>query len=117
MKTLVIYDIVDDKTRNRVMEACKDYGLDHIQYSAFFGELNNNLRQELFQRLKRLLGRHEGKIMVCPMCDKDLRLLLEVEVGSAGVAISPEVTGRKTGKGRIFKGTRRNRADGDAIFI
>lgn len=80
MKTLVIYDIVSDKIRNKVFEACKDYGLEHIQYSAFFGELNQNLRQELGQRLGRILGKHEGKIFVCPVCDKDIRLLLEIKV-------------------------------------
>lgn len=78
VKTLVVYDIVEDKIRTKVFEACKDYGLTHIQYSAFFGELNHNLRQELYQRLKRILGRNEGKILICPVCDKDLRLLLEI---------------------------------------
>lgn len=80
MKTLVIYDIVTDKIRNKIFETCKDYGLIHIQYSAFFGELNHNLRQELCQRLKRILGCHEGKILICPVCDRDLRLLREIKV-------------------------------------
>ncbi len=117
MKTLVIYDIVDDKTRNKVMDACKDYGLEHIQYSAFFGELNRNLRQELFQRVKRTLGKKEGKIMVCPVCDKDLHLLLEIEIGGVTDTDSSQAPGGKTGKGRISKGSRRDRADGDTIFI
>jgi len=80
LRTLVIYDIVSDKIRNKIFETCKDYGLIHIQYSAFFGELNHNLRQELCQRLKRILGCHEGKILICPVCDRDLGLLLEIKV-------------------------------------
>ncbi|MCL4423874.1 MAG: CRISPR-associated endonuclease Cas2 [Firmicutes bacterium] len=79
MQTLVIYDIVDDKYRNRVAEACKDYGLGRIQWSAFLGELNTNRRQELAQRLRRTLGRQEGNIQIYPICDKDLRLRTEID--------------------------------------
>lgn len=80
MKTLVVYDIPDDRTRTKVFETCKDYGLAHIQYSAFFGPLNQNRRQELHQKLRRVLGQKEGKIIICPICDKDLALLLEIAV-------------------------------------
>ncbi len=90
MQTLVIYDIVSDRIRKKVMEACKDYGLAHIQYSAFFGDLNHNLREELVARLTRTLGRHEGKIMICPVCDKDLRLKREIEVFGATDRMSDE---------------------------
>ncbi len=79
METLVIYDIVDDVLRNRIAEACKDYGLQRIQYSAFRGHLNHNRREELEQRLRRLLGRKEGNIQIYPICDKDLRLKREIE--------------------------------------
>lgn len=80
MKTFVIYDVEEDKIRNRVLDACKDYGLAHIQYSAFFGELNHNRREELFLRLQRTLGRRRGKIVILPVCDKDLRLLKNIEI-------------------------------------
>ncbi|MEW6448608.1 MAG: CRISPR-associated endonuclease Cas2 [Bacillota bacterium] len=80
MKTLVVYDIPDDRVRTKVFETCKDYGLTHIQYSAFFGPLNQNRRQELYQRLRRVLGKNEGKIIICPICDKDLALMLEIAV-------------------------------------
>lgn len=80
MKTLVIYDIEDDKVRTKIFEACKDYGLAHIQYSAFFGELNHNRRDELSQRLRKTLGRKKGKISIFPICDKDLRLAKEIWV-------------------------------------
>ncbi|GAB6181344.1 hypothetical protein JCM14036_26630 [Desulfotomaculum defluvii] len=75
IKTFVIYDIEEDKIRNKVLEVCRDYGLAHVQYSTFFGELNHNRREEMKLRLKRILGRKNGKILVFPVCDKDLRLL------------------------------------------
>ncbi|MFZ5648117.1 MAG: CRISPR-associated endonuclease Cas2 [Bacillota bacterium] len=79
MKTFVIYDVEEDKIRNRVFEACKDYGLAHVQYSAFFGDLNHNRREELCRRLLRTLGRERGKIVILPVCDKDLKLLKNIE--------------------------------------
>lgn len=78
MQTLVIYDIPDDKTRNKISEACKDYGLARIQYSAFLGEINYNRREELRQRLRRTLGKKAGNIQIYPLCDKDIKLKCEI---------------------------------------
>ena len=74
MYTLVIYDIPDDRIRNKIGEACKDYGLERIQYSAFLGDMNLNRREELRLRLQRTLGKEEGNIQIYPFCDKDLKL-------------------------------------------
>jgi len=74
MQTLVIFDIPDDKIRNKIGTACKDYGLMRIQYSAFLGDINHNRREELKQRLKRTLGESAGNIQVYPLCEKDIRL-------------------------------------------
>ncbi|GFP23787.1 CRISPR-associated protein Cas2 [Candidatus Hakubella thermalkaliphila] len=74
MQTLVIYDIPDDKKRLQISERCKDWGLTRIQYSAFIGDLNHNRRDELFQKLRRTLGREEGNIGLHHICDKDLKL-------------------------------------------
>lgn len=85
MRTLVIYDIVEDRIRNKILDACKDYGLEHIQYSAFLGDLNHNRREELWQRLRRLLGENHGKILMIPICDKDFRLSKDIHVGPEGI--------------------------------
>jgi CRISPR-associated protein Cas2 len=71
--TFVVYDIVDDRVRGRVANACKDYGLERIQYSAFCGVLDASRRSELAARLADTLGRELGKIMVLPVCEKDAR--------------------------------------------
>ena len=70
---IVIYDVPDDRTRTRVSEACLDYGLERIQYSAFRGKLSRNKREELFLRLQALVGEQPGKILVQPVCEKDLK--------------------------------------------
>lgn len=67
MKTFVIYDISEDKIRKKIFETCKDYGLQHVQYSTFFGELNHNRRQEIIGRLKKILKKDEGNIIICPV--------------------------------------------------
>lgn len=79
LRTLVIYDIEDDKIRLKISEACLDYGLVRIQYSAFLGTLNRNKREELFLRLCSLLEENPGKILLQPVCDKDVKDVLVKE--------------------------------------
>jgi CRISPR-associated protein Cas2 len=78
LSTYVLYDIPDDSIRTKIAEVCKDYGLERIQYSAFLGLLTRNRREELFLRLEAVLGRHPGKILVQPVCEKDIAAGLQV---------------------------------------
>jgi CRISPR-associated protein Cas2 len=77
--TVVLYDIPDDRSRNRIAEACLDYGLERIQFSAFQGKLSRNKREELFLRLQAILKERPGKILVQPVCEKDLKAARRVE--------------------------------------
>lgn len=70
---VLIYDIEDDKLRTRAANICLDYGLERIQFSAFFGKLNRNRRQELSLRLQRELGNNSGRIRIIPVCEQDLK--------------------------------------------
>lgn len=54
LHTLVIYDVEDDRARTRVAEACKDFGLERIQYSCFRGRLSQNKREELYERMRKI---------------------------------------------------------------
>jgi CRISPR-associated protein Cas2 len=76
LRTLVIYDIVDDRIRSKISETCLDFGLARIQYSAFAGAVNRNKREELFLRLRETLGGEAGKILIQPVCDKDVGQML-----------------------------------------
>ncbi|MEW5706133.1 MAG: CRISPR-associated endonuclease Cas2 [Actinomycetota bacterium] len=117
MQTLVIYDIPDDRVRNRIAENCKDAGLERIQYSAFIGDLNHNRREALLMKLRKTLGKKSGNIRLYPLCDKDLRMMKEIDVaeddaaekkkGAAGkkeaaigAAIRKEATSKKDVAGR-----------------
>lgn len=55
MMTLVIYDISDDRVRRMVEQKCKDYGLRHIQRSAFIGYLSRGDRFSLYQELSKIV--------------------------------------------------------------
>ncbi|MCU0491506.1 MAG: CRISPR-associated endonuclease Cas2 [Chloroflexaceae bacterium] len=70
MQCLLIYDIVHDGTRQKVADACLDYGLQRIQYSAFVGDLPQALQRELFNEIKRRLGRQAGNIQLFPLDER-----------------------------------------------
>ncbi len=61
LSTLVIYDIEDDRARLRVSEACKDFGLERLQYSCFRGILSSNKREELYERLRKIQREWEAR--------------------------------------------------------
>lgn len=62
VRILVLYDIPSDRARTRIADACLDYGLERIQYSAFVGRLGRAHRQELMLRIKRLLDHEPAKV-------------------------------------------------------
>ncbi len=87
--TFVIYDIEDDRVRTRIANACKDYGLERIQYSAFCGTLDATRRGELFTRLADTLGRDVARILLLPVCEKDVQAKREI----INEPVAREVTG------------------------
>ena len=62
-----------DRLRTRASEVCLNYGLERIQFSAFFGKLNRNRRQELALQLQRELGGESARIRIIPICEQDLK--------------------------------------------
>jgi len=76
---VVLYDIQIDRIRTKVSETCLDYGLERIQFSAFSGKLTRNKREELFLRLSVILEGTPGKILVQPVCEKDVKAAQAVE--------------------------------------
>ncbi len=69
----VFYDIEDDKIRTRAARVCKDYGLERTQFSGFMGYLSTNRREEMAIKLRDVLGKNNGKILIQPVCEKDFR--------------------------------------------
>lgn len=71
MQCLVVYDIVDDGKRTKIADACLDYGMDRIQYSAFAGDLAMTHQDELMLKIQAVLGKKPGKVQLVPICEKD----------------------------------------------
>ena len=71
MQTLVVYDIPNDRARTKIADACLDYGLDRIQYSAFVGPLLPTHQEELMLKIKHVLGKRPGNVQLFPLCEED----------------------------------------------
>ncbi|MCG2724904.1 MAG: CRISPR-associated endonuclease Cas2 [Elusimicrobia bacterium] len=67
---LVFFDISDDKIRRRISEVCKDYGLNRIQYSVFWGTLTKNKREEFCFKISEEIKVKNAKILIQPICEK-----------------------------------------------
>lgn len=77
---IVMYDITSDRIRTKVAVACEDYGLDRIQYSAFYGKLNRNMQEELILKIRQLLGNEIGRVQLIPISTNDWERRLEVGI-------------------------------------
>lgn len=69
MHCLLLYDIVDDRIRARVADACLDYGLQRIQYSAFCGALASVYQRELMALIRRRVEQHACTIHMLALDD------------------------------------------------
>lgn len=78
MKCLLIYDVPDDRLRTKLADICLDYGLERIQYSAFFGELSHNRQGEILQKMKRRIGKRAANVQIFPVCERDLGLRKQI---------------------------------------
>ncbi len=78
MHVLLVYDIAHDGTRAKVADICEDYGLERVQYSAFWGDLGRVYQEEMFSKMRDRLGQRSGKIHLFPMCRRDWEARLEV---------------------------------------
>lgn len=84
---MVLYDIEDDRLRKRVADACLDFGLARIQYSAFLGRLSRGRREELIYRLAALLGSAPANVRIMPLCASDMEGAVELDETGYGLRL------------------------------
>lgn len=70
---LLVYDIEQTQIRNKVYEIAKDYGLESIQFSVFFGKLNRNMYEELFIKLQDKIKNTNSNILLVPIGNKEVK--------------------------------------------
>ncbi len=78
MQCILVYDIPDDRKRTKIADICLDYGLDRFQYSAFSGRLVSAHQDELMLKIKKTLGKKQGKIHLYPICAEDWQKRKEI---------------------------------------
>lgn len=78
MHLILLYDISNDRIRGKVATACEDYGLDRIQFSAFYGQLSRNLQEELMLKIADLLGDEMGRVQLIAISAPEWERRLEV---------------------------------------
>jgi len=69
----VIYDIVSDKIRNKIITASKKAGLYRVQKSVFLGSMNKNDLDELSLVVDSLINKKKDSVYIFPMCDADFK--------------------------------------------
>ena len=85
MNCLLVYDIPDDRKRGKIADACLDYGMDRIQFSAFTGQLLATHQEELVLKIKKILGKKAGNVQLYPVCAEDWakrKVIAQGETGS-----------------------------------
>jgi len=69
----VIYDITEDKQRNRVAKYCKQAGLIRVQKSVFLGSLERNRFDELSEMCKEEINKDTDSLYLFPFCEDDFK--------------------------------------------
>lgn len=71
MLTWVMYDIVKDKTRNKVAKCYEKAGIYRVQYSVFLGDMNKTKCKELSCQINELINPEVDRVYIFPMCSED----------------------------------------------
>lgn len=69
----ILYDIENDRARDKVAKACKQAGLHRVQYSCFLGTLDAHEKDTLELRLKDLIEETTDKVYIFPMSKGELK--------------------------------------------
>lgn len=73
MLVWVIYDITENKVRQKVSDRCKSYGLYRVQKSVFLGDLNTNERDSLGVECEELIDTDKDSVYIFPMDDQSFK--------------------------------------------
>jgi len=72
----VIYDIVNDKVRRKVIKATEQAGLYRVQKSVFLGTISHNDLDELSLKIDDLIKPKKDSVYIFPMCEGDFKKVI-----------------------------------------
>jgi len=73
MITWVLYDIQNDKARDKAAKYCKQAGLYRVQYSVFLGTLEANEKDTLGLQLEELIDEENDRVYIFVMSRNELQ--------------------------------------------
>lgn len=65
---MVVYDITDDRLRERVALTLMEYGFSRVQRSVFVGDVSRNVAEMLAIELRRLVEGSPCDLRIIPVC-------------------------------------------------
>lgn len=69
----VLYDVENDKNRNKIAKICKQKGLYRVQLSAFVGTIERSDMDELSLMIEPLIDESIDKVYIFTMSQQDLK--------------------------------------------
>ncbi|MGV8110930.1 CRISPR-associated endonuclease Cas2 [Methanospirillum sp.] len=81
MLAWILYDITEDKIRNKIAGLCKDYGFIRYQKSVFCGETQDRILKILVSKISDVMStaeENEDSVLIFTVCDTCLKNRLEV---------------------------------------
>lgn len=76
MLVWAIYDITENKTRNKIIKICKEAGLYRVQKSVFLGDIEKNRLDELSLQSEKLINKNTDSVYIFPMCEQDFKKVI-----------------------------------------
>lgn len=78
MYAWLIYDITDDKKRNKVAKCAQKKGLYRVQKSVFLGTINKNKFDELKVECEEIIDEETDSVYLFPLCEKDFKSVVTI---------------------------------------
>lgn len=68
-----IYDISQNKIRNRIVKIAMEHGLYRVQKSVFLGNINKNDLDSLVLQSDEIIDKKTDSVYIFPMCEADFK--------------------------------------------
>lgn len=76
MKVLILYDISNNKIRNKIVKLLIDMGLTRVQLSVFLGETSCEKLDEFMKETSSFVNLKTDSIHIAPLCKKDFNNII-----------------------------------------
>ena len=71
MKILVFYDIIENKTRNKIIRYLFNLGFQRIQFSVFLGDISKKKFKNLSLNINKIIDSKKDSVYIFNLCEKD----------------------------------------------